>query len=201
LKRPTPDPRISRVLALHFVDGSDNRRIMATEEKVVRYTITRNDLFAFQVRGLMQHKLIRIVFILMVAYLAYMGFSTPPPPGHPEASLTTKIVAAVILFAIASTAMFLVFFLFLILIIWTQKFKNVLGEHELRLTDAGMLSRSANSETMRKWTGLFKVKSVKNHLFLYVNETAAVIVPKRCFMSAAEAQSFEQMIRDRAKLD
>ena len=40
------------------------------------------------------------------------------------------------------------------LTVWTKKFKGVLGEHELTLSDAGMLSRSADGEALRKWSGL-----------------------------------------------
>jgi hypothetical protein len=39
-----------------------------------------------------------------------------------------------------------------------------------------------------------------SYLYLYVNETTAQIVPKRYFASPDEAQSFEQIIRERMKV-
>jgi hypothetical protein len=128
-----------------------------------------------------------------------LGFHTPPERGQPEFSLAKRVVMALLMGLVVLTGMFVLQVVILLLAIWTKKFKDLLGEHELRLSDAGMSSRSAHSESMRKWTGLLKVASTRKYLYLYVNETTAQIVPKRYFASPAEAQSFEQMIRERMK--
>ncbi len=172
---------------------------MATEEKVVRYTLTRKDLFAFQFHALMRNRILQGMTAFFVLFFMYQGFHTPPPKGQPELSLTVKMVVASVLGLIALLSMFVFMFLVLFLMIRSNKFKGLLGEHVLTLTDAGMFTRSPQSEGLRKWTGLLKVASTNKYLFLYVNETTGQIVPKRYFASPAEAQSFEQMIRERMK--
>jgi hypothetical protein len=173
---------------------------MATEEKVVRYTLTHKDLFAFNFRAMMENRILQFMTVLFMLSFMYLGFHTPPQKGQPELPLTGRIVIAVLMGLFVLLGMFVLQVALLLVTIWTKKFKGLIGEHELKLTDAGMLSQSANSESLRKWTGLLKVTSTNRYLYLYVNETTAQIVPKRYFASPAEAQSFEQMIRERMKV-
>ena len=172
---------------------------MATEENVVRYTLTRKDLFAFQFHALMRNRILQGMTAFFVLFFIYQGFNTPPPKGQPELSLAVKTVIASLMGLFALLSMLVFMFVVLFLMIRTSKFKGLLGEHELKLSDAGMATRSPQSEALRKWSGLLKVASTNKYLFLYVNETAGQIVPKRYFASPAQAQSFEQMIRERMK--
>jgi len=172
---------------------------MAMEEKVVRYTLTRKDLFAFRFHALMRNRILQVMIVLLMLFLMHYTYNISPPQGQPEFPLAVKIVAAVATGLIFLLIMCVCTPLVIVLVVRTNKFKGVLGEHVLTLTDAGMSTRSPHAETSRKWTGLLKVASTNKHLFLYVNEMAAQIVPKRFFTSPAEAQSFEQMIRERMK--
>ncbi len=173
---------------------------MPTDEKVVRYTLTRKDLLAFNVYALLRNRMIQVSFvvaILALIFLAYQTFTLPPPPGQPEPPPAVKVIASVLVSFVLLATYFLFISLALFLGTRASKYKNLLCEHELRLTEAGMSSRSATAETVRKWNGLSKLRSTSSYIFLYVNETTAQIVPKRFFASPAEAQSFEQMIRER----
>jgi|HubBroStandDraft_6_1064221.scaffolds.fasta_scaffold1062683_2 hypothetical protein len=172
---------------------------MPAEERVVRYTLTRKDLIAFNLYALLRNRMIQlsvVVAILVAIYFAYEIFHLPPPPGQPEFPRAVKIAVSVVVIFLLLAAYLACMSLALFFGTRANKFKNLLCEHELRLTETGMLSRSATAETMRKWNGLSKLRSTRNYLFLYVNETTAQVVPKRFFNSPAEAQSFEQMIRE-----
>ncbi|MDB6123403.1 MAG: hypothetical protein JWQ71_2396 [Pedosphaera sp.] len=169
---------------------------MAMNEKVVRYALTHKDVFAFNLRALVRNRIVLIMTVLMMAAVMFTTFVSMPK----EYSPAVRMVIALVVGWAAVIAVSVVQLLTLVLTIWTKKFKGLLGEHELTLSDAGMLTRSADGETLRKWSGLMKVASTGNYLYLYVNETMAQIVPKRYFASPAEAQSFEQMIRERMKM-
>ena len=178
-------------------NGGENPRIMATEEKVLRYTLTRKDLFAFNLYVLLRNRLLLVMMVCVLAFIMYMSFNTPLTKPEPPLAMRIVFVSLIGLISLVLMSAFLPLLLFVML--WTKKFKNVLGEHELRLTDAGMTSRSEHAESTLKWSGLFKVVSTSNYLYLFVNETAARPLPKRCFASPTEAQGFEQMIRERMK--
>lgn len=174
---------------------------MATEVKVVRYTLTRRDLFVFQCRGAVQNRILQVMTVLFILIFAHLGFHTPPQTGQRELSLAVKIAVASTMGLLVVVGMFVLQLLVVFLTVWGNKFKGLLGDHELTLSEAGMSTRSAHSESARKWTGLLKLASTDKYLYLYVNETMAQIVPKRYFASQIEAQGFEQMIRERMKVD
>ena len=112
----------------------------------------------------------------------------------PVRVLTTLIVDVAML-----AAMFGFLILSLLLLIWTKRFKGLIGQHELTMTNAGLVSKTPDSQATRKWDALFQLTSTKNKLFLYVNETMAMIMPEAIFRVAGRARSFEQMIRERMK--
>jgi hypothetical protein len=171
------------------------------EPKTVRYSITHKDLLAFSLRAIVRNRLIQGTIILLVAYVAYVGLFIQVPGNQPQPSMAVRVVATIVMEFAAIFAMVAFLLSFLFLMLWTKRFKGVIGEHELTLTDTGIISKSPLSETTRKWNALFRIVSTRNQLLLYVNETSAMIVPKRCFASATEATDFEQTIRDRAKTD
>jgi hypothetical protein len=171
------------------------------EPKTIRYSLTHKDLLAFNLRAVVRNRLIQATMILLAAYLVYTGLYVPVPGDHPQPSTAVRITATITMVLAASCVMAAFLLSSVFLMIWTKRFKGVIGEHELTLTDAGMISKSAISEATRKWNALFRIVSTRNYLFMYVNETSALIVPKRYFASAAEAASFEQTIRERAKTD
>ena len=171
------------------------------EPKTIRYSLTHKDVFAFNFRAMTRSRLIQVILILLVIGIGYNGVFAPIPGNHPQPSVAVRIAATIIMELVALVFMAALQSAFLFLLIWTKRFKGLIGEHELTLTDAGMVSKSSNSETTRNWNSLFRIASTRNYLFMYVNETSAMIVPKRYFASAAEAASFEQIIRERAKTD
>lgn len=173
--------------------------MMPMEEMTVRYTLTRKDLFAFNLRAVVRNRIMLIMLVVFGLWFAHMGFTTPPPEGHPPYSTGARIFATIMMCLLSIFLWCFITIGFLALSIWTGKYKNLLCEHELRLAEDGMFSRTAIAETRRKWNGLWKVRSTNNYLTLYVTETSALIVPKRSFVSHAEAQAFEQFIRERMK--
>jgi hypothetical protein len=172
---------------------------MAMDEKVVRYALTHKDLFMFNLRGAAGNRVVQITMVLLVAYGMYMAIRVSPNEIPVERSLAVKIVVALVMGGIMFLLVSGIQIFLLMLMIWTKKHKGVIGEHELTLTEVGVLTRSADGEALRKWTGYLKMVSTNHYFYLYVNETMAQIVPKRYFASTAEAQGFERVLRERMK--
>src|SRR5581483_1915982 len=104
---------------------------MAMEEKVVRYTLTRKDLLAFQFHAHMRNRILQGMTVLFVLFFMYQMYNTPPPQGHPEYPLGMKIAVAIVGGLIALLMMFVIMFFVIFLLVRTNKFKGLLGEHVL----------------------------------------------------------------------
>ncbi len=56
--------------------------------------------------------------------------------------------------------------------------KGILGEHELDLTESGIVERTDFNEHNVTWQGIGKIVSTKDHTFIYVGENMAHILPR-----------------------
>ena len=167
---------------------------MQVEDRTVRYSLTRKDIFAFQIRALRRHRFL----LLLVAgiYVLVLWTDSRPIPGRHD-SLAVRLVVAALDGAALLAIVGIFALLFLVLVVWTAKHKNVLGEHVLSISDEGLVSKSATGEGLVRWGGIDKVISTPKYLLIYLNESSAKMIPKRFFTSAAEASVFEQEVRGR----
>jgi hypothetical protein len=91
----------------------------------------------------------------------------------------------------------LVNLVFQILLVFSGKNRGLVGAMELELRDDGLLEKTEVSESLHRWTGFHKIRSSKNYYFVYVTESNALYVPKKCFPSDQAAEEFEDQILKR----
>ena len=65
-----------------------------------------------------------------------------------------------------------------------------LGRHHYQLSDDGIQEQTANTKTFVKWPGILDLGETPDHLFLMLDRSAAIIVPKRIFSSVRDSQEF-----------
>lgn len=73
---------------------------------------------------------------------------------------------------------------------------NVLGNHELEITDEGLFARSPLGEGKNYWDKLGPVVETDTHLFIHVTPLAAHIIPKKKISPDTFAE-FRKLIADR----
>jgi hypothetical protein len=168
------------------------------EERTVRYSLTRKDIFACHVRAVLHRR--AFLAILIILYLAMCWLGSRPVPGRQD-PLMTRLIAGTMVGLAALVGLGVAFPIMIGFFIWQAKHKNILGEHELSITDQGLVSKSATGEGLVKWAGLHKVVSTPKYLLIYLNESMVKVVPKRSFLTLEEATAFEQEVRRRMQPD
>lgn len=167
---------------------------MQPDEKTIYYTPTRADLLAFHTRALLRNRLLLgsacCAFLLVV-------ITDTIHPSDPTIPFAVNLIAAILAGFFIVLVGGIVGFLFLIITVWTGKFKNVLTEQIAIITSDGLVGKSAAGESLLKWSGIHKVDSTKKLLIIYTNETTARIIPKRFFSTPHSASAYEQDIRSR----
>lgn len=70
--------------------------------------------------------------------------------------------------------------------------KNVdlLGEHQMEMTDEGIEDKTSKSETKLNWSGIEKLQENDQYFFLYNSSVSAYIFPKRDFQNVDEIRSY-----------
>ena len=56
---------------------------------------------------------------------------------------------------------------------------DLLGKHQLKMTEEGLVDTTANKETKVTWTGITAIQEDDGYFFLYNSSVSAYILPKR----------------------
>jgi len=70
---------------------------------------------------------------------------------------------------------------------------GVLGEHTIEIDAEGVRERTAVNDTFTSWKGVHNIVDDKKHIYLFVAENMAHVVPKRAFASDLDAQAFVEL--------
>lgn len=160
--------------------------------RTITYMLTRRDLLANQTAALVHNRVVQVFAILGMVLVAGLVIMARPDSVLLTLAVVSAVVAAwigVLLFAIGLTVMATVFLL---------KHRGVLGEHVLEITERGLLEKTDYGETLAKWHSIYRIRSTRWFLYIYLNELQFHPVPKRYF-SKEQIIGFESELRVHAK--
>ncbi len=69
---------------------------------------------------------------------------------------------------------------------------GLLGNHQLKLTEEGLVDTSSNKETKVTWPGITSVRENDGYFFLYNSSVSAYILPKREIDDVDEVRQYVQ---------
>jgi hypothetical protein len=72
----------------------------------------------------------------------------------------------------------------------------LLGSHTFSLTSEGFEDQGTFSYSLTKWPAIRAIEETPEHLFVFIDKTAAHIVPKRCFPHPEDYDVFLQELRE-----
>jgi hypothetical protein len=135
-------------------------------------------------------------FVFLAAFFVWITLRSPEMAERP---LSERITFGIFfsLFLLCSIA--LGQFGFLVLWILLRKGRGMFGHHELIVRDDGLLERTDVNESLHRWPGFHKIISSGGYLYIFVTDTQAHVVPKRCFTSTEEQLWLEQVVKSRMK--
>lgn len=73
----------------------------------------------------------------------------------------------------------------------------ILGERTILLTDQGFVEITRTTSQTTKWDAVLSVEETRDHIFVFVDKTAAYLIPKRYFRDDQDVYSFIENIRRR----
>ena len=70
------------------------------------------------------------------------------------------------------------------------KNKGILGRHRVTLTPESVIEASEFSQNATSWRAVERVVEFGDHVFIYINSMAAIVVPRRAFPAPSEFDKF-----------
>jgi hypothetical protein len=68
------------------------------------------------------------------------------------------------------------------------------GKHTLSITSAGVTDKTRFGNTVTTWRDVRKVVATNEHVFIYVSDTVAHVVPRRDFPDEARFHEFRDAV-------
>lgn len=76
---------------------------------------------------------------------------------------------------------------------------SILGKKMFIVTDEGLIEESASNKNLQKWKGIKSIEANDNSVFIFVDNIAAYIIPKRFFRDEVEQNNFIKTINEKIK--
>jgi hypothetical protein len=67
---------------------------------------------------------------------------------------------------------------------------NAVGDCTLEVTENGLLEKKSAGETLLKWSDVVRLEQSKHHVYLYMSEDAAIIIPKEMISEDSDYSTF-----------
>jgi hypothetical protein len=67
---------------------------------------------------------------------------------------------------------------------------SILGDHQMVLSEEGIVDKTINGETKVNWSGINELKEDENYFFLYNSAISSYIVPKKQLNNVEEMSSY-----------
>ena len=166
----------------------------------IPYSLNRADLICAHISRLVRNRIfIGFMLVLALAPL-WQVVQLLGDKAFQRFSLPVRILAGCFLMGVYFAFLLSVQAVFLLVSNLASKRRGILGEHELEITEQGLVERTDVNETLHKWVGFDKTVVGRRLMFICVTESMWHAVPKRCFQSPEELEQFRSEINARGKL-
>jgi YcxB-like protein len=148
------------------------------------YHLPRNPFFLF----------ISIGFFLLITFQSLVPAFRAAPAGLP-------LVVRVLMFIL-----FELFLAGLIVAMWTvitvltmisRKNKPLTCQRTLTLNDENFITESEFSRSETRWSIVQKLARTRRHIFIYVNQSSAVVVPRHAFENSPQWDAFYEFCKQK----
>jgi hypothetical protein len=78
----------------------------------------------------------------------------------------------------------------------SEKNKGIVGKHIIQITDGNFQEKTDYNNTTIPWKGIDRIEKTKEHIFIFVNEITAYIVPRKS-LDEDDYNRFSQVIDEK----
>jgi hypothetical protein len=158
--------------------------------------LTRNDYADFNKYWFLKNGLKKRIYVVIIFALGLPFFVKSEQPFEIITYLISVIICGLIFSIIYLGGMIL-------MMNRTKKLPSdngsILGKKKFTITEEGLIEESESNKNLQKWNGIKSIEMNETSVFIFVDNVAAYIIPKRFFKNVHEQQVFIKIIDDKIK--
>ncbi|HMJ89502.1 MAG TPA: YcxB family protein [Candidatus Acidoferrum sp.] len=120
-----------------------------------------------------------VVFMIMISMVFVQAIPS-------EASVTEKVIILLVLEFCAAA----LFAGSTVLSVSSRKNKTILTDHTLILSDQNFVEQTVFNRTEQTWESVQKLTRTRTHIFIYIAQYMAHVIPRRAFATEADWDAF-----------
>ena len=135
------------------------------------------------------------VYSILLGFACFSVYTSVPDSTPLTARiLTTAVIVAVFFaFVLLGTAGLVVLSLI------SKANRTILTQHTITLAETGLIEETEFNRTEQKWNGIPRLVRTRRHIFAYVAQHAAHVIPRRAFSDADSWDSFYKELQTRVQ--
>src|SRR4051812_1599435 len=141
----------------------------------LRYSLTRWDLFRAGLRAILHQRVLLIVFVPLLVFLAWSSFTYEE---NQKLALPMRVTATMVSVAMCAGFGLLAGAIFVGAQSFLRRDTGVLGEHTLEITDEGLIESTHVNRSLSNWRTSFRIRETGRYVYIYISAGTAHIIPK-----------------------
>lgn len=135
-------------------------------------------------------------YVVSGGLISVLMFKTLPKDDPLSVRILTFLILGGFVFAVLGG----IFALSVVLSVISRKNRTFLTEHTITLDEVSFTEESPFNRTEQKWISVQKLGRTRKHLFIYISQHAAHVVPRRAFRDNAEWNAFYEYCKLRTAI-
>ena len=159
----------------------------------VRYRNTFGDILWYSAFTYSRAPVV-LSFLAGFAVLAFFIAFRAAPHSDP---LFTRVLASGVGAIIFTLGIIVSMAVVTVLSLVSRSNRTILTDHTITICDDGLIEETAFNRTEQKWNGITQIGRTRRHVFAYVSQYAAHVIPRRAFESREDWDAFHGELRRR----
>jgi len=163
----------------------------------VTYRNTFRDRLAFAAYHLPRNPFLLAVMIGLFLLITFQSIVPAVRSGPADKPLFARIIAFIIVELLLLLLILAFWTLITLVTMVSRRNKTLYCERTITLSDEAFVTESQYGRSETRWPIVQKLARTRTHIFMYLSQESAVIVPRRAFESFAQWDTFYDFCRQR----
>ena len=152
----------------------------------IRYKNTFADILWFSAYTYTHSPVLLLLYSALAGLVCFSAYTSVPA----SASFAARICTMLFMFAFIFSLVLGATALLVVASLISRANRTILTQHTISIGETGLTEETEFNRTEQKWTGIPRLVRTRRHIFAYVSQYAAHVIPRRACENTAAWDAF-----------